>query len=184
MTDKFLIVGLGNPGSAYRGTLHNAGREIVEDLAARHRVNLQKVGECLIGKYKQHIFAIPETFMNLSGKAVGPIASVQKIPAAHVLVIVDDVYLPMGTVRLRASGSDGGHNGLKSIEEYLGTREYPRLRIGVGPDPGGARRADYVLSRPSPQMEPNFFEGKARGLAIVDSVLHRGIDHAMKVSRA
>lgn len=127
---------------------------------------------------------LPETFMNLSGQAVAPFARKKGIPAERVLVVVDDVYIMTGKVRVRASGSAAGHNGLRSIEETLGTTEYPRIRVGVGPDPGGEHRAHYVLSRPRPEFLGDFVRGKEAALAAVETVLGRGLNAALELFHA
>ena len=146
-----LIVGLGNPGREYEDTRHNVGFDVVEQIARRHRVDFKNtlkwkartariadIGEGLL-------LAAPVTFMNLSGWAVREIAAFHKLEPADVLVVVDDADLPLGRLRIRQSGSAGGHNGLKSIIQELGTTEFPRLRIGVGRQPGQLR--NHVLGR-------------------------------------
>ena len=144
-------MGLGNPGREYEDTRHNVGFSVVEQIARRHRVDFKNsskwkartariadVGDGLL-------LAAPVTFMNLSGWAVREIAAFHKLEPADVLVVVDDADLPLGRLRIRQSGSAGGHNGLKSIIQDLGTMEFPRLRIGVGRQPGQLR--NHVLGR-------------------------------------
>ncbi len=154
-----LIVGLGNPGAEYAGTRHNVGFEVVELLGRRHGIPLRKralrsvIGDGTI-ENQRVILARPMTYMNLSGEAVGAIARRYRIPPEDIIVVVDDIALPIGTVRLRLKGSDGGHNGLESIERHLNTREYSRIRIGVGHAHPG-RMVDHVLSRFRPdEREP------------------------------
>jgi PTH1 family peptidyl-tRNA hydrolase len=148
-----LIVGLGNPGREYRETRHNIGFMVVDQLARRHGLTLamapSQVPETFIAKKfggEPLLVAKPLTFMNRSGDAVAALARYYDVPAADLLVVVDEVALPFGRLRARARGSAGGHNGLKSIVERLGTTEFPRLRLGVGR--GDTRRdlADHVLS--------------------------------------
>ncbi len=144
-----LIVGLGNPGRKYAGTRHNVGFEVVDALAARHGVEWEGApAEALIAKWRGAgaLIAKPLTFMNLSGHAVGDLLRYYKVDLADLLVIVDEAQLELGRLRTRASGSAGGHNGLKSLIEQLGTDEFARLRFGVGR--GDARRdlADHVLA--------------------------------------
>ena len=146
-----LIVGLGNPGRVYEHTRHNVGFQVAEELARRYRVTLKthakwkaraaKVAEVGDGL----LVAEPTTFMNLSGWAVREIAAFHKLAPSDVLVVVDDADLPLGRLRMRTAGSAGGHNGLKSIIQELGTVEFPRLRVGVGRQAGELK--NHVLGR-------------------------------------
>jgi peptidyl-tRNA hydrolase, PTH1 family len=146
-----LIVGLGNPGREYSETRHNLGFQVVEELARRYRVKLRndtkrrarvaKIGDIGDGV----LVAQPTTFMNLSGWAVRDVASFHKVVPQDLLIVVDDADLPLGRLRIRAGGSAGGHNGLKSIIQELGTAEFPRLRIGVGRQAGELK--NHVLGR-------------------------------------
>ena len=146
---KYLIVGLGNIGSEYAETRHNIGFKIV-DAFAEASTSVFKAGRfgdvCEV-KFKGRTFVLlkPNTYMNLSGKAVQYWLSETKVPIEHLLIITDDIALPTGTIRIRAKGSDGGHNGLKSINQVLGRQDYPRLRFGVGNDFGKGQQVDYVL---------------------------------------
>lgn len=150
-----LIVGLGNPGAKYRGTRHNVGFAVVDELARRGAVDFESAPtDALIAKWRPRdtLIAKPMTFMNHSGQAVGELLRYFKIDVADLLIVVDEVQLPLGKLRARARGSAGGHNGLKSIVGHLG-EEFSRLRVGVGRGPegpdGNARRdlADHVLAR-------------------------------------
>lgn len=147
-----LLVGLGNPGSAYEGTRHNVGFEVLENLARRagspaRRARFQ--GEAAQASVRgcPVLMLWPLTWMNLSGSSVLAARDFYKIGAADILVICDDFNLPCGTVRIRASGSSGGQNGLADVLARLGTNEVPRLRIGIGPVPAGWKPADFVLGR-------------------------------------
>jgi len=146
-----LIVGLGNPGPRYRGTYHNVGFDVVDEVARRRGASFEAApADALMARVRDDGGALlvkPLTFMNLSGEAVGALQRYFRIAVEDVLVVVDDVALPMGRLRVRAKGSAGGHNGLKSIIANLGTDGFARLRVGVGR--GDARRdlADHVLSR-------------------------------------
>jgi PTH1 family peptidyl-tRNA hydrolase len=147
-----LVVGLGNPGPRYAGTRHNVGFDVVDLLARRHGAEwaaAPRGAEALVAPWRMGgaLFAKPLTFMNLSGAAVVPLLQFYKIELADLLVVVDEVQLETGRIRIRPSGSAGGHNGLKSIIGSLGTELFPRLRIGVGR--GETRRdlADHVLAR-------------------------------------
>ncbi len=145
-----LIVGLGNPGAKYRGTRHNIGFAVLDELAARRQVSFESAPvDALIAKVRgadEVLLAKPLTFMNASGEAVGALLRYYKIEIADLLVVVDDVQLPLGKLRARVRGSAGGHNGLKSIVAHVGDA-FSRLRIGVGR--GDPRRdlADHVLTR-------------------------------------
>jgi PTH1 family peptidyl-tRNA hydrolase len=150
-----LIVGLGNPGAKYRGTRHNVGFAVVDELARRGSVDFESApADALIAKWRprETLIAKPMTFMNHSGQAVGELVRYFKIDVADLLIVVDEVQLPLGKLRARARGSAGGHNGLKSIIAHLG-EEFSRLRVGVGRGPegpdGSVRRdlADHVLAR-------------------------------------
>jgi len=145
-----LIVGLGNPGSDYADTRHNVGFWVADELAHRYGVKFRKSSAwraqtAKVGGDADVVLAQPLTFMNLSGWAVRDIAAYYRVPYGDVLVVMDDADLPLGKLRLRTSGSAGGHNGLKSIIQELGTEEFPRLRIGVGRQAGELK--DHVLGR-------------------------------------
>src|SRR5688500_7935129 len=150
----FLIVGLGNPGPQYARTRHNIGWMVLDELARRYSVEFgrtsceAKIGSGIIGE-QRIMLAKPQTFMNLSGRSVGALLRYQNTPRERLMVITDDLNLPVGRLRLRASGSHGGHNGLKSIAQHIGGNEYARLRFGVGEPPNEERQergtADFVL---------------------------------------
>jgi PTH1 family peptidyl-tRNA hydrolase len=146
-----LIVGLGNPGSEYSDTRHNVGFWVADELAARNKVKFRESAKWrartarITGADDDVLLAEPTTFMNLSGWAVRELAAFYKIGWTDMLVLVDDADLPLGKLRIRMNGSAGGHNGLKSIIQELGTQEFPRLRIGVGRQPGELK--NHVLGR-------------------------------------
>lgn len=147
-----VILGLGNPGLKFKFSRHNLGFLVVEKLAKSQKIEINQRGfSCLFGQGKLEandlFLAKPLTFMNLSGQAASSIVKKKKIDLADLLVVVDDVNLPVGRIRIRPGGSDGGHRGLRSIIEALGTQEFPRLRIGAGAQPGKARLSAHVLSR-------------------------------------
>lgn len=146
---KFLIVGLGNIGEKYQETRHNIGFKILDALAVEENIVFEdaKLGAITTFKYKgRSILCLkPSTFMNLSGKAVRYWLDKEKIPLENLLVITDDINLQFGTIRLKGKGSDGGHNGLKDIQNTLETVNYNRFRFGVGSDFGKGRQVDYVL---------------------------------------
>lgn len=145
-----MLVGLGNPGPQYELTRHNIGFLVIDALADKVRVNSfkQQAGALVASVNYQGeklLLVKPLTYMNLSGQAVGELARYYKIPAQDVLVIYDDLDSPFGQLRLRARGSSGGHNGIKSIISHLGTEEFPRLKVGIGRPRPGQSAADYVL---------------------------------------
>src|SRR6478736_1609058 len=153
MEDLHLIVGLGNPGAEYAKTRHNAGFMLVELLATRWRAdwNNEKRFQSRIAKTEQNgkrlVLAAPQTFMNLSGEAIGALVKFYQLPVKQLVVVVDDADLPLGQIRLRPSGSSGGHHGLESIEQHLSSREYARLRIGIGRKDSRREIVGHVLGR-------------------------------------
>ena len=156
MENLFLIVGLGNPGAEYAKTRHNAGFLLVEKMAARWKASwtLEKKFNARMARAEQNesraLLCEPQTFMNSSGETVGALVGFYRLPLKQLLVVVDDADLPFGEIRLRPGGSSGGHHGLESIEQHLNTREFARLRIGIGRKPGARQITDYVLGRFSP----------------------------------
>ena len=146
---KYLIIGLGNPGYKYEETRHNIGFKVVEAFAKECDTSfeIKKLGELAQAKYKgrQILLLKPNTFMNLSGKAVNYWMQTEKIPLENILVITDDLALPFGKLRMKGKGSSGGHNGLKDIQAVLNSTEYTRLRFGVGDEFKPGQQVDYVL---------------------------------------
>ncbi len=152
---KYLIVGLGNIGAEYELTRHNIGFLALDRLAEKQKTNFSTVryGEQALLKHKgRSIYLLkPSTYMNLSGKAVSYWLTKLKLPKEQLLVVLDDIALPFGVLRMRPKGSDAGHNGLKNIEQLLGTNQYPRLRFGIGNNFHPGQQVDYVLSRFTPE---------------------------------
>lgn len=148
---KFLIAGLGNVGQEYDATRHNIGFDVADVLVMKHKADfrIDRLAFVADFKLKGRSFTVikPTTYMNLSGKAVKYWMDKEKIPLQNVLVIVDELALPLGTLRMKGSGSAGGHNGLKSMEEILQTNQYARLRFGIGNDFPKGRQVDYVLGK-------------------------------------
>lgn len=146
---KFLIVGLGNPGVEYVNTRHNIGFKVLDFLAQKEGLDFQTVRLGAMTTYKlkgkQFLLLKPNTYMNLSGKAVQYWMQAEKIPLENVLVITDDLNLSFGTIRIKAKGSDGGHNGLKNINQVLNTQEYARFRFGISDAFKKGQQVDYVL---------------------------------------
>ena len=150
MTDPYLLVGLGNPGREYKDNRHNVGFMTIDRLAVRLNARGMKVQSKAIVITATHeerklILAKPQTFMNLSGQSVQGLAHFYKIPLTNLMMISDDLDLPFGTIRIRASGGPGGQRGMASTIEHLGTKDFPRLRIGIGRPPGRMDPAAYVL---------------------------------------
>jgi PTH1 family peptidyl-tRNA hydrolase len=148
---KYLIVGLGNMGADYDHTRHNIGFDVVDSLASEKEVRfvVERLAAVARIKHKGKFFILvkPSTYMNLSGKAVKYWMEAEKIPIENVLIVTDDIALEPGTLRMRQRGSAGGHNGLESIIENIGTLEFARLRFGIGNDYPRGRQADFVLSK-------------------------------------
>jgi len=157
MEPLHLIVGLGNPGAEYAKTRHNAGFMVLARLAEQWRANWtsEKKFNARVARAvadgRGAILCQPQTYMNASGEAVGAVSVFYRIAAERILVVVDDADLPLGELRLRPGGSSGGHHGLESIEQHLGTRQYARLRIGIGRESGAREITGYVLGRFSAQ---------------------------------
>ena len=149
MSKKYLIVGLGNTGADYVNTRHNIGFKALNHFANTHNIEFEnrKLGALANYKLKGRTFLLlkPNTFMNLSGKAIKYWLDKEKIPIANLLVVTDDLNLSFGTLRLKTKGSDGGHNGLKDIQDKLNTTQYSRLRFGISDEFSKGRQADYVL---------------------------------------
>lgn len=181
----WLIVGLGNPGQKYEHTRHNMGFLTVDLLAEKAGIRLNKVKfksaynilpfagrKCLVMK--------PQTYMNLSGEAVREAVQFYKIPADHVLVIYDDVSLPVGKLRVRPTGSAGGHNGIKNIIAHLGTQDFPRIKIGTGaPAGGGAEMIDWVIGVPSQAERKVLVESFERAIQAAACTIEHGCQKAM-----
>ena len=160
MDEYYIIAGLGNPGRKYDGSRHNAGFDVIDELVDRFRISGPiRFGRSMIGKGviggKKVILVKPLTYMNLSGEAVREIVSYYKIdPADHLIVISDDIDLPVGHLRIRKKGSAGGHNGLKNIILHLGDDEFTRIRIGVGGKPESRQRQGHCLGRGRSRVHP------------------------------
>lgn len=180
-----LILGLGNPGVEYKGTRHNVGFEVIDELSDRHAIPVRKrsmrslLGDGVIEGQKV-ILARPMTYMNLSGEAVASICRMYRIPPEDVIVVVDDVALPVGKLRLRYKGSSGGHNGLSSIERHLHTQEYPRIRIGVGGAENG-KLVGHVLGKFKPSEREAVSESIDRAADAVEAALREGFEKAMNL---
>jgi len=182
-TGRWLIVGLGNPGKRYEHTRHNVGFEVIDLLADRWRIAVDKRtdhGLVGVGRLDRHAVVLlkPTTYMNRSGQAVVEVMDFYKLPPGQVLVIYDDMAMPLGRLRIRAKGSAGGHKGMIDIITRLGTEEFPRLRIGVD-QPGGTDAVDYVLSRFPAEQRPVVEAALTRAADAVEAVLNDGLEQAM-----
>jgi PTH1 family peptidyl-tRNA hydrolase len=183
----FLIVGLGNPGADYAKTRHNAGFLLVEKLAADWKCDWANERKFMARTAKSDrngkrvLLAEPQTFMNLSGESVGALVKFYQLPPAKILVAVDDADLPFGEIRLRGNGSSGGHHGLESIESHLGTREFARLRIGIGRKDGAREITNYVLGRFEKSENELLEKILSRAAAQTDCWLTDGLPKAMSL---
>ena len=180
----YLIVGLGNPGREYRQTRHNIGFMLLDRLALRLNLTFSRVeSKSLVtkGDYagRRLLLAKPQTYMNLSGQAVGAMAQFYKVPQENLLVVYDDVDLPFGLLRMRPAGGAGGHKGMTSIIERLGSQEIPRLRMGIGRPPGRMEAADYVLQEFSATETNLLPEILDRGVEAMFTFITQGIAAAM-----
>jgi len=177
-----LIVGLGNPGDEYRETRHNVGFMVVDAIARRHGLAWRHRDQMAFAKHfgaGEFMVAKPQTFMNLSGFAVAQFAGYYGVDAADLLVVVDEVDLPLGRLRARARGSAGTHNGLKSVVQQLGTTDFPRLRVGIGR--GDRRRdlADFVLARFEPAEQAVLEDVVTRAADAAEMFAVEGIEQVM-----
>lgn len=180
---KYLIVGLGNIGPKYVNTRHNIGFKILDFLAQENELTweMAKLGAITTHKKKGRTFYLlkPSTFMNLSGKAVRYWLEKHKIPLENLLVVTDDLNLPFGTLRIKTKGSDGGHNGLKDIQNMLQTTQYTRFRFGISNSFGTGRQVDYVLSQWSEEEEAQLPERLKTAVKVIESFGLAGAHHTM-----
>ena len=182
---SWLIVGLGNPGGQYDNTRHNAGFAVVDELARRggfaiQRVKFKALTETALIGGESTLVMKPTTYMNLSGEAVGEAARFYKLDPDHVLVVSDDVDLPLGKLRIRTGGSAGGHNGLKSIIQHLGSDQFPRLKVGVGGKPHpDYDLADWVLGKLTGEDKKVMDEAVQRAADAIECLLKDGLQKAM-----
>jgi len=176
---KYLIVGLGNIGNEYAHTRHNIGFDVVNAFVIKHGGQFRTDRHAYVAdirwKGKNFVCICPTTYMNLSGKAVKYWLDKEKVEPGNILVIVDEIALPLDKIRLRPSGSDAGHNGLKSLQESLGTQDYPRLRFGIGNDYSKGHQADYVLGKWKKEEEPLVKLKIEKSVEIIESFATQGI---------
>ena len=180
----YWIVGLGNPGDKYRYTRHNAGFMALDYFAAAHNISINKikhkavVGEGLIGQEKV-VLAKPQTYMNLSGESVLELMNWYKEDISRLIVVYDDVDLPVGRIRIRPEGSSGTHNGMKSIIYLLNTDKFPRVRIGIGKQPDYMDLADYVLGKFQDEEIPLMEEAVKKSALAIEEIIKNGVSSAM-----
>jgi PTH1 family peptidyl-tRNA hydrolase len=178
-----VVVGLGNPGNRYSGTRHNVGFDVVDQFArspgtGRFQSRFQaQIAELYESPYKV-LLVKPETFMNLSGRAVRQVLDFYQLPLETLLVVCDDINLPLGKLRVRSKGSHGGHNGLRDIQGHIGSQDYSRLRIGVGAPPED-ETVDYVLGRFRPSERPIVEDANSRAVQAVAVWIHQGVEVCM-----
>ena len=180
---KFLIAGLGNIGKEYENTRHNIGFKIVDEVAEKFETSFstEKLGDVATFRFKGRTFVLlkPSTYMNLSGKAIKYWMQKEKIGIDNLLVITDDLNIDFGTIRVKGKGSDGGHNGLKDIQEKLGTNKYPRFRFGVGNNYSKGRQVDYVLGEWNAEEESQLIERLPTSANVVVSFGTQGLANTM-----
>ncbi|MGK2863548.1 MAG: aminoacyl-tRNA hydrolase [Chitinophagaceae bacterium] len=180
---KYLIIGLGNIGDEYAHTRHNIGFDVVNAFVNKHggKFNLDRLAYVSEIKWKGKIIICicPTTYVNLSGRAVKYWMDKENILAENILVILDDLAVPVEKLRLRKAGSDGGHNGLRSIQEFIGTTEYPRLRFGIGNNFPKGRQSDFVLSKWKPEEEIIIKLKIDKSIEVIENFATRGLTFAM-----
>ena len=185
-----IVIGLGNPGREYQRTRHNVGFDVIDVLSEKLGIALTRsamhglIGEGFVGGEKV-LLVKPQTYMNLSGQCVSEVTGFYKPPMENVMVVFDDIDLPLGKLRLRKSGSAGTHNGMRSIIGLLGRDDFPRLRVGVGSRPEGWELADWVLSHYQTEEERKVqFEAFLRAADTVIDWVRNGMDSAMRTANA
>ncbi len=182
---KYLIVGLGNIGEQYSNTRHNIGFSVLDQLATEEDFSFENARLGVIGSFKhkgRSVLALkPSTYMNLSGKAVKYWMDHEKIPVDNILIITDDINLPFGTLRLKAKGSDGGHNGLKDIQNTLQTTKYHRFRFGVGAEFSKGKQVDYVLGKWTEDEETTLKERLDKSTQLIRSFVFAGAKNTMNL---
>ncbi len=182
--DKWIIIGLGNPGEQYNQTRHNVGFMAINHLCRLHNIKLDqnkcqaRIGEGEIQE-KTVVLAKPTTFMNLSGKSVAELCKRYRVSSSQIIVIHDDVNLPAGKIRVRPQGSSGGHNGIQSIIACLGTKEWTRVRLGIGSPTEGTDMAEFVLSRFEKEEMVVMNQSIELTAMVVGTIISEGVESAM-----
>lgn len=182
---KYLIVGLGNIGDEYDGTRHNIGFDVADVLVIKHGASFALERLALRASFswkgKKFVVIKPTTYMNLSGKALKYWMDKENVPIENVIVIVDDLALPLGTIRLRTKGSNAGHNGLKDIEAVLGNNLYPRLRFGIGNDFPKGRQIEFVIGKWDKKEIPLLQDKIIKAVEAIESIVTIGFDRTMTI---
>ena len=181
---EWLLVGLGNPGNQYENTRHNVGFLVADELAERQNAPIQRLKfkaltNLLTISGEKVLVMKPVTYMNLSGEAVRQAVDFYKIPPERVLVVCDDVSLPVGKLRVRPTGSAGGHNGIKNIIAHLGTQDFPRIKIGTGAPGEGGDMIDWVIGVPSQAERKVLVESFRRAIDAAECIIEHGCQKAM-----
>jgi PTH1 family peptidyl-tRNA hydrolase len=184
MENLFIVAGLGNPGRRYENTRHNVGFETIDFLSDKYKINVSKVKfKAVIGdgdiEGERVILVKPQTFMNLSGECVREIIEWYKIPLSNIIIIYDDIDLPLGKIRVRPGGSSGTHNGMRSIIYQLQDDRFPRVRVGIGRPPEGWQLADFVLSKFNEEDRKKVNESIINASEAAASIIKNGVDAAM-----
>jgi len=184
MENLFIVAGLGNPGRRYENTRHNVGFETIDFLSDKYKINVSKVKfKAVIGdgdiEGERVILVKPQTFMNLSGECVREIIEWYKIPLSNIIIIYDDIDLPLGKIRVRTGGSSGTHNGMRSIIYQLQDDRFPRVRVGIGRPPEGWQLADFVLSKFNEEDRKKVNESIINASEAAASIIKNGVDAAM-----
>lgn len=179
-----LVVGLGNPGDTYEGTRHNLGFMVLDRLAARHGTSVDiKKKKSMIGRFrlgKERVMLLkPQTFVNLSGEAVLYMASFLRIMPENIVVVCDDINLPLGKIRIRKYGSSGGHNGIKSLIQFLRSDNFPRVRIGVGSPMENQKMESFVLDKFTPEELKELDPSMDKACEVIEMIINGEIDNAM-----
>ncbi len=182
----YIIIGLGNPTREYQATRHNIGFDVITRLSDDCNIPLDfKKHKAICGRGfiegEKVVLAKPQTYMNLSGESVRELVDYYKVSPEEIIVIYDDISLEVGQLRLRGKGSAGGHNGLKSIISHLGTREFARIKVGIGDKPPGRDLADYVLSRFAEEEQPIVRDIIKKSSEAVKSIIKDGMESAMNI---
>lgn len=186
MEKLFIVAGLGNPGSKFENTRHNAGFEAIDILAAKYGIKVSKLKhKAYTGEGKidgtRVLLVKPQTFMNLSGESIREIVEWYKIPMQSLILVYDDVDLPAGRIRVRPRGSSGTHNGMKSVIYQLQSDDFPRVRIGIGNAPEGWDLVDYVIGRYGPEERKLMDDSISRAAAAAAAIVTSGVEAAMSV---
>ena len=186
----YIVVGLGNPGNEYARTRHNVGFDVIDVIGEKQNIRLTKnamhglIGEGFAGGEKL-VLVKPQTFMNLSGQCVTELVSWYKPEMDHLMVVYDDIDLPLGKLRMREKGSAGTHNGMRSVIGLLGRQDFPRLRVGVGKKPEGWELADWVLSHSQTEEDRKTqFNAFLRAADVVEDWVKNGLESAMRMANA